>query len=172
MHIARLRDHSENVQYGIPVDEARARRLEGDLFAGLRETSETLDVNKWLAPLSPPNIYCIGLSYRAHAQETGAKTPENPVIVMKPTRAITSHGDPILPPAACERGPEVDYEAELTVVTGRTAKNVAESEALDYVLGYTCANDKSARKWQKHGGGGQWIRGKSSTASARWDLCW
>jgi len=55
----------------------------------------------------------------------------------------------------------VDYEAELAVVIGRTARNVPQQEALDYVLGYTCANDVSARRWQKRGGGGQWVKGKS-----------
>jgi 2-keto-4-pentenoate hydratase/2-oxohepta-3-ene-1,7-dioic acid hydratase in catechol pathway len=64
-------------------------------------------------------------------------------------------------PAACEHGPEVDYEAELAVVIGSTCRDVDPDTALDHVFGYTCANDVSARRWQKHGGGGQWIRGKS-----------
>ncbi len=161
MKIARFHDPSGVVRYGIPIDETHAHPLEGDLYEGLTETSDTLSVSKWLAPVAPPNIFCIGLNYRAHAQETGAKIPGNPVIFMKPTTAITNPGDPVPLPAACERGPEVDYEAELTVVIGRTAKDVPEAQALHYVLGYTCANDISARKWQKHGGGGQWIRGKS-----------
>lgn len=164
MQIARFEDPTGAIHFGTPIDENHAHRLEGNLYAGLRKTGETLSVSKWLAPVEPPNIYCIGLNYRAHAQETGAKIPENPVIFMKPTTAITNPGDPVLLPAACERGPEVDYEAELTVIIGRTAKDVPESQALDYVLGYTCANDISARKWQKHGGGGQWIRGKSFDA--------
>ena len=62
---------------------------------------------------------------------------------------------------SCEQGPEVDYEAELALVIGTTAKDVPAERALDHVLGYTCANDISARRWQKHGGGGQWVRGKS-----------
>jgi 2-keto-4-pentenoate hydratase/2-oxohepta-3-ene-1,7-dioic acid hydratase in catechol pathway len=161
MQIARFEDPTGAIHFGIPIDETRARALEGDLYEGLSETGDSLEVSKWLAPVVPSNIYCIGLNYRAHAQETGAKIPENPVLFMKPTTAIANPSDPIPLPAACERGPEVDYEAELTVVIGRTAKDVPESQALDYVLGYTCANDISARKWQKHGGGGQWIRGKS-----------
>ena len=64
-------------------------------------------------------------------------------------------------PACCQHGPEVDYEAELAVVIGKTARNVSEEDALEYVFGYTCANDVSARRWQKHGGGGQWVKGKS-----------
>jgi 2-keto-4-pentenoate hydratase/2-oxohepta-3-ene-1,7-dioic acid hydratase in catechol pathway len=114
-----------------------------------------------LAPIIPVNVYGIGLNYRAHAEETGAAIPASPVIFMKPTTAITDPGEPIILPNACEHGPEVDYEAELAVVIGRTARDVSVASALDYVLGYTCANDISARRWQKEGGAGQWIRGKS-----------
>ena len=80
---------------------------------------------------------------------------------MKPGTAVTDPGSPILLPAACEHGPEVDYEAELAVIIGKTAHNVPVENALDHVFGYTCANDVSARRWQKHAGGGQWVRGKS-----------
>jgi 2-keto-4-pentenoate hydratase/2-oxohepta-3-ene-1,7-dioic acid hydratase in catechol pathway len=114
-----------------------------------------------LAPVEPVNLFGIGLNYRAHALETGAPIPEHPVVFMKPTTAVTDPGAPISLPASCVHGPEVDFEAELAVVVGRLARDVAESQALDYVLGYTCANDVSARRWQKHGGGGQWVRGKS-----------
>jgi len=102
----------------------------------------------------PVNIFGIGLNYRARAAETGAALPANPVVFMKPTTALAHPGDPIPLPLACEHGPEVDYEAELAVVIGRTAKDVPADRALAYVLGYTCANDVSARRWQKHGGGG------------------
>ncbi|MCB1775707.1 MAG: fumarylacetoacetate hydrolase family protein, partial [Gammaproteobacteria bacterium] len=74
---------------------------------------------------------------------------------------VIGPGETIRIPAACEHGPEVDFEAELAVVIGKEARNVGVDEALRYVLGYTCANDVSARRWQKHGGGGQWVRGKS-----------
>jgi 2-keto-4-pentenoate hydratase/2-oxohepta-3-ene-1,7-dioic acid hydratase in catechol pathway len=143
------------------VDESHALRLEGDLFQDLKETGERIRARTWLAPVAPVNIFCIGLNYGAHARETGAPIPEQPVIFMKPTTAVSGPGDPIPLPAACEHGPEVDYEAELAVVIGRMAKDVPARSALDYVLGYTCANDVSARRWQKHGGGGQWVRGKS-----------
>ena len=161
MHIARFEDRAGVVHYGIPADRSRAQHLTGDLFEGLHETGEVLSIGKWLAPVTPPNIYCIGLNYRAHAEETGASLPENPVIFMKPTTALANPGDPILLPAACRRGPEVDFEAELAVVIGRRARDLSPGEALNHVLGYCCANDVSARRWQKHGGGGQWVRGKS-----------
>jgi 2-keto-4-pentenoate hydratase/2-oxohepta-3-ene-1,7-dioic acid hydratase in catechol pathway len=80
---------------------------------------------------------------------------------MKPTTAVAHPGDVIPLPRACEHGPEVDYEAELAVVIGRAARDVSPTEALAHVYGYTCANDVSARRWQRHGGAGQWIRGKS-----------
>ena len=80
---------------------------------------------------------------------------------MKPTSTVIGPEEPIVLPAGQMKGPEVDYECELAVIIGKPARNVSLKEALDVVLGYTCANDVSARRWQKHGGGGQWIRGKS-----------
>ncbi len=132
-----------------------------DPFAGLQPGEEEVTVSRWLAPVQAVDIYGVGLNYRAHAAETGAPLPDNPVLFMKPSTAVTDPDSPIRLPAACEHGPEVDYEAELAVVIGRTARNVPAGRALDYVLGYTCANDVSARRWQKHGGGDQWVRGKS-----------
>jgi 2-keto-4-pentenoate hydratase/2-oxohepta-3-ene-1,7-dioic acid hydratase in catechol pathway len=161
MRIARFQDPSGATLYGTPIDATHARRLQGDIYEGLTATGDTLPARRWLAPLVPPNIFCIGLNYRAHAQETGAPVPDHPVIFMKPTTALSNPGDPIPLPIACEHGPEVDYEAELAVIIGQTCKDVPEERALDQVLGYTCANDVSARRWQKHGGGGQWVRGKS-----------
>ena len=161
MRIARFQDPTGAIHYGTPIDEKQAHRLDGDLYEGLTETGDTIAVSKWLAPVAAVNIFGIGLNYRAHAQETGSKIPEHPILFMKPTTAVTDPGDPILLPACCDRGPEVDYEAELAVVIGRTAKDVSEAQALDYVLGYSCSNDVSARRWQKHGGARQWVRGKS-----------
>jgi len=79
---------------------------------------------------------------------------------MKHTGAVQNPGDPILLPRHL-RSDEVDYECELAVVIGQACKNVPRQHALEYVLGYTCANDVSARDWQLQGGGGQWCRGKS-----------
>ncbi|NCA72087.1 MAG: FAA hydrolase family protein, partial [Sphingobacteriia bacterium] len=128
---------------------------------GLTETDDEFTVTRWLAPILPVNIYGIGLNYRAHAAETGAAIPAQPVVFMKPTTTLADPGAPIPLPLACEHGPEVDYEAELAVVIGRAARNVTVAAALDHVLGYSCANDVSARRWQKVDGAGQWIRGKS-----------
>jgi 2-keto-4-pentenoate hydratase/2-oxohepta-3-ene-1,7-dioic acid hydratase in catechol pathway len=161
MHIIRFEDTADAVRYGVDRGDGRADLLSGDPFSGVMPTGEQAEIGRLLAPIEPRNIFCIGLNYRAHAEETGAPIPENPVVFMKPTTAVTDSGAPIPLPAACEHGPEVDYEAELAVVIGRTARNVTVDQALDHVLGYCCANDVSARRWQKQGGGGQWIRGKS-----------
>jgi 2-keto-4-pentenoate hydratase/2-oxohepta-3-ene-1,7-dioic acid hydratase in catechol pathway len=159
MRIIRFSDAAGHIHYGREQDGDEAELLEGSLAEGLRPTGRVASVVQRLAPVAPVNIFCIGLNYGAHAAETGASLPENPVIFMKPTSALNHPGAPILLPA-CSHGPEVDYEAELAVVIGRPARDVPETDALDHVFGYTCANDVSARRWQKHGGGGQWTRGK------------
>ncbi|MEW8015227.1 MAG: fumarylacetoacetate hydrolase family protein [Candidatus Sedimenticola endophacoides] len=146
---------------GRDLGDGWAERLEGDLWSGLRPGGEIEAIGQRLAPLQPLNIFCIGLNYRVHAEETGMELPRHPVLFMKPTSTLIGPGEPILLPACCEQGPEVDYEAELAVVIGKAARNVSEARALDHVFGYACANDVSARRWQMHGGGGQWIRGKS-----------
>jgi len=161
MKIVRFLTPQGATEYGRAIDERSAEILRGDPLHGLTATGRQASIARLLAPIDPCNIFGIGLNYRAHAEETGAALPENPVLFMKPTSALTDPGAPIRIPIACDHGPEVDYEAELAVVIGRTARDVPEEQALAYVLGYTCANDVSARRWQKHGGGGQWVRGKS-----------
>jgi 2-keto-4-pentenoate hydratase/2-oxohepta-3-ene-1,7-dioic acid hydratase in catechol pathway len=161
MKILRFVDASGEILLGTPADGGKAEKLRGDPFGPLAPSNTVVAIKSLLPPVSPVNIYCIGLNYRDHAMETGAPLPEQPVVFMKPTTSVISAGDAISLPAACEHGPEVDFEAELAVVIGRAARNVKTGDALDHVLGYTCANDVSARRWQKHGGGGQWVRGKS-----------
>jgi 2-keto-4-pentenoate hydratase/2-oxohepta-3-ene-1,7-dioic acid hydratase in catechol pathway len=135
--------------------------LEGDFFTGLRATGTMCAVKKILAPVVPPAVFGIGLNYHEHAQETGMETPRYPVLFMKNPAAVTHPADPILLHPCCMEPPEVDYEAELAVVIGKAAKDVPAAEALNYVLGYTAANDVSARRWQGKRGAGQWVRGKS-----------
>jgi 2-keto-4-pentenoate hydratase/2-oxohepta-3-ene-1,7-dioic acid hydratase in catechol pathway len=161
MKIARFLDPHGTIHLGRPIDGGHASRIAGHLYGEVRDTGETLPVARWLAPVEPINIFGIGLNYRAHAAETGVPVPANPVVFMKPTTAVADPGDVIPLPRACEHGPEVDSEAELAVVIGRAARDVSPTEALAHVYGYTCANDVSARRWQRHGGAGQWIRGKS-----------
>jgi 2-keto-4-pentenoate hydratase/2-oxohepta-3-ene-1,7-dioic acid hydratase in catechol pathway len=140
--------------------DGRTTILEGDLFGTLRDTGAVAKVDKLLAPLEPRDILCIGLNYKQHAAESGAQPPAHPVLFMKNSGALQHPGDPIVLPRKL-RSDEVDYECELAIVIGKTCHNVGRADALKHVLGYTCANDVSARDWQRNGGGGQWCRGKS-----------
>jgi 2-keto-4-pentenoate hydratase/2-oxohepta-3-ene-1,7-dioic acid hydratase in catechol pathway len=133
--------------------------IRGSIFNQFEVTGEQVEVKKLLPPVLPPNILGIGLNYKRHREETGIKSPDIPVMFMKATGAITGPDDPIILPRA---GPDqVDYEAELAVVIGKNAKNVSPDEAMDYVLGYTCTNDVSARDWQIRKQKSQWARAKS-----------
>jgi 2-keto-4-pentenoate hydratase/2-oxohepta-3-ene-1,7-dioic acid hydratase in catechol pathway len=104
----------------------------------------------------PGKIVCVGLNYRDHAEEGGQDLPKAPLLFAKWPNTLIGDGEPIvLPPEATQ----VDYEAELGVVMGSTARRVSEAAALDHVAGYICVNDVSARDLQF--GDGQWTRGKS-----------
>lgn len=140
--------------------DGTALLLKGDLFSGLQSTGKKADVTKLLAPLNPIQILAIGLNYRRHATEMKSKFPEYPILFFKSVSSIQNPQDPIFLPRHL-RSDKVDYECELAVVIGRDCKNVSASKAFDYVAGYTCANDVSARDWQKNAGGGQWCRGKT-----------
>ena len=159
MKIIRFQDSAGDVHYGEWVDEASARLIEGTIFETYRVTDRIVRIGKLLAPVEPRSILCIGLNYRQHAEETGARLPEYPVLFIKAVNALTHPGDRIVIPKIAPG--QVDYECELAVVIGKPGKNIERHQALDHVLGYTCANDVSARRWQKEGGGKQWCRGKS-----------
>jgi 2-keto-4-pentenoate hydratase/2-oxohepta-3-ene-1,7-dioic acid hydratase in catechol pathway len=160
MRIIRYLDSKGNERYGAEQKDGVAIELTGDLFSGLTPINRRADVRKLLAPLLPSNIFGIGLNYRRHAKEAGVKFPEFPVLFVKGLNTLQHPGDPIFIPTHLASD-EVDYECELAVVIGRKCKNVSRANALDYVLGYTCANDVSARDWQLKKGGGQWNRGKT-----------
>jgi 2-keto-4-pentenoate hydratase/2-oxohepta-3-ene-1,7-dioic acid hydratase in catechol pathway len=113
-----------------------------------------------LTPVNPRMIIAIGLNYRQHAEETHAEIPHFPVVFTKGINALSGPDDPIVLPRHL-RSDKVDYEAELGFVISKDAKNVSRQNALDYVFGFTAANDVSARDWQKEWGGGQWCRAKS-----------
>jgi 2-keto-4-pentenoate hydratase/2-oxohepta-3-ene-1,7-dioic acid hydratase in catechol pathway len=113
------------------------------------------------APVTPGKIVAIGLNYRDHAIEAGLKIPAAPLCFAKFTSSLAGPFDSIQLPA---EDAQVDFEGELGVVIGRTAKRVAESEAMSYVAGYVAFNDVSARKWQFEDG--QWTRGKSCDSFA------
>jgi 2-keto-4-pentenoate hydratase/2-oxohepta-3-ene-1,7-dioic acid hydratase in catechol pathway len=135
-------------------------KLRGDLFSGVQATNEPVQPAKILAPLDPVAVLCTGLNYRKHAVETGSPIPQYPVLFMKTPSALQHPGEPIVLPRWLASA-RVDWECELAVVIGKRCKNVSRANALEYILGYTCANDVSARDWQKEGGGSQWCRGKT-----------
>jgi 2-keto-4-pentenoate hydratase/2-oxohepta-3-ene-1,7-dioic acid hydratase in catechol pathway len=160
MRIIRYQDMHGGVGYAAEQAEGSPHKIEGDIFGEFEVTREKAHVHKLLAPVAPSMIWCIGLNYRQHAQETGAKIPEYPVLFAKSPSAVQNPGDPIQIPARL-KSEEVDYECELAVVIGKTCKNASRVQALDYVLGYSCANDVSARDWQIRRGGSQWCKGKT-----------
>ena len=159
MRIVRFQSKGQ-IHLGRQIDDTAALRIEGDLLGAWRVTDQKLAIEKLLAPLVPTDILCIGLNYREHAVESGSSIPQNPMLFIKAGNTLNNPLDPIPIP---RRSSEIDYECELAVVIGKTAKHVSRDKALDYVLGYTCANDVSSRDWQrdKNLGGGQFARGKS-----------
>ncbi|MBN2341613.1 MAG: fumarylacetoacetate hydrolase family protein [Deltaproteobacteria bacterium] len=161
MRLIRCLDNHHQMVHAEQLNAQTFIRVKGSIETGFERTDEKLQPTKLLAPLAPVNIFAIGLNYADHASETHFDTTQNPVVFMKATSSVTHPFDPIITPACATRGPETDYEAELAVVIGKSAKNVSIESAMAHVFGYCCANDVSARRWQKHAGAGQWVRGKS-----------
>lgn len=159
MKIIRYIDPSGQTHHAAEQPDGSVLRLEGDIFGAHRVTADHAAIARLLAPVEPVQILCIGLNYRQHAAESNAKVPERPILFVKGINTLQHPGSPIFIPQHL-RSDEVDYECELAVVIGRPCKNVPRSRALEYVLGYTCANDVSARDHQLRLGGGQWCRGK------------
>lgn len=159
MKIIRFLAGDGAIHYGTPAAPGQANLLRGDLFGQYEVSDEQVTVKKLLAPVAPPTILGTGLNYRRHAEEGGLPVPSYPVLFVKGLNTLQHPGDPIELPRFLASD-KVDYECELAVVIGKTCKNVTRAQALDYVLGYTCANDVSARDWQVERGGGQWCRGK------------
>lgn len=160
MKIIRYEDSRGQTHYGQQHDSQRVTRLDGELLSGLRDTGEPAEVSSLLAPIQPVDIICIGLNYRKHAAEGKQPIPEFPVVFMKNLGTVQHPGQPIVLPRKL-RSDQVDYECELAVIIGKRCHNVARGDALKHVFGYTCANDVSARDWQKDWGGSQWCRGKT-----------
>ena len=160
MKIVRYQSAEGAASFGAQQADGSVTRIEGDIFGDYSDTGEKADVAKILAPIEPRDILCIGLNYRKHAEEGKKPVPEWPVLFMKNVGALQNPGDPIVLPRNL-LSEEVDYECELAVVIGKECYNATKDNALDYVLGYTCANDVSARDWQLRYGGSQWCRGKT-----------
>ncbi|MBI2813237.1 MAG: fumarylacetoacetate hydrolase family protein [Opitutae bacterium] len=146
--------------YAALQPDGSARAVEGDIFGAHRVTDRVVQPGQRLAPITPATIICIGLNYAKHAAEGGKPPPERPMWFMKLPGAVVPSGEPIRLPAK-QPSAKVDYEAELAIVLGKECRNATRANALDFVLGYTCANDVSARDWQRDFGGGQWNHAKS-----------
>ena len=159
MRIARY-SHDGLVRYGV-VEGTEVLELPGHPFAVAGEpltttgTVHDLDAVRLLAPVIPSKIIGIGKNYADHAAEMGGPAPEQPLMFLKPTTALIGPDDAIvLPPESSE----VHYEAELAVVIGRMCRRVPADQAASVILGYTCANDVTARDLQRSDG--QWTRAK------------
>ncbi|MDH3891582.1 MAG: fumarylacetoacetate hydrolase family protein [candidate division Zixibacteria bacterium] len=149
---------SKSAEYGkIENDRVFALDPASGEPAGDADQGFALTDVKLLAPVEPSKIVCIGLNYHAHvaASQSADNAPKQPLIFLKPPSSVIGPGDAIVHTAQSER---VDYEAELGVVVGRTAKNVSRRDADKFILGLTCVNDVTARDLQKKDG--QWSRAK------------
>ena len=160
MRIFRYLDQSGKMGFGRFDSEGKTFLIHQKDNGDFEATDEAITPFQLLTPIDFRCIYAIGLNYRAHAEETGMEIPKYPMVFMKAPTAVQNPGDPVVLPRFL-RSDKVDYEAELGVVIGRPCKNVKPEDALSYVLGYVCANDVSARDWQKEKGGGQFCRGKT-----------
>lgn len=161
MRIARIAGTSGNTHFASPAGGPREfLELDGSWASGFRPTGRTLEAARILAPLDPTAVFAVGLNYRDHAAETGAPLPEFPVLFMKNPRSVIGPGETIRLPRHL-RSDEVDYEAELAIVLARDCRNATRGNAIDFVAGFTCANDVSARDWQLRRSGRQWCRAKS-----------
>ncbi len=146
---------NNTIETGSLLDDGRVELLDCS-YASKGEFMDYPASPKLFSPSIPMTTWCVGLNYREHAHETGLAVPEEPCIFMKPNGCTAAHGETIEFPSWAGR---VDYEGELAIVIGKHCKNVSEERALDYVLGYTCLNDVTARELQIKDG--QWTRAKS-----------
>jgi 2-keto-4-pentenoate hydratase/2-oxohepta-3-ene-1,7-dioic acid hydratase in catechol pathway len=161
--LIRFVDEEGQTHYGEPLDDTltKAKVLEGDLFGSNSVSDRVVVVKKLLAPIVTGEIIGIGVNFKRTAALLNLQLPENPIVFRKGQGTIQNPNDPIVVPKVAKDPPEVDFEVELAVIIGRNCKNVSVEKALDYVLGYTVANDVSARLWHgKRAGGGQITHGK------------
>ncbi len=148
--------HDAAADSGAP-EETIVALLAGHPFGEIAPEGRVMPLSavRLLAPVIPSKVIAIGRNYADHAREMGSTPPVSPLLFLKPSTSVIGPGDPIVLPWQSER---VEHEAELAVVIGRMCKDVPVDSALDVVLGYTCANDVTARDLQ--GIDGQWTRAK------------
>ncbi|HEY5595109.1 MAG TPA: fumarylacetoacetate hydrolase family protein [Nitrospiria bacterium] len=152
-----VRFHYNNkISYGLLENET-IRIIEGNPFSGYKPTGKEIPMNsvRLLAPCEPSKIVAVGVNYLDHAAEFKKELPKEPLLFLKPSTAVLDPLEPIRLPSRSRR---VDYEAELAVVIRKRTSNIAPEEAPEFILGYTCINDVTARDLQKEDG--QWTRAK------------
>lgn len=157
MKYVRFRSKS-GIGYGI-LEEEKVQVIDGSFLNPLSKPTGTMlsiDEVTLLAPVEPSKVVCVGLNYALHAKELEHSLPDDPVIFIKPKTSVIGPDAEIVYPKISQ---QVDYEAELAVVIGKSIKEATEMEALEAIFGYTCANDVTARDLQKKDG--QWTRSKS-----------
>lgn len=156
MRIARFTINDE-VDFGV-VEGEEVAPITGHPFAPFTYTGYRYPLAevRLLAPVIPSKVVAVGRNYAEHADELGNEVPERPLLFLKPSTSVVGPGERIIYPPSSQR---VDFEGELAVVMGRVCKDLKPTEALDAVLGYTCANDVTARDQQQ--ADGQWTRAKS-----------
>jgi 2-keto-4-pentenoate hydratase/2-oxohepta-3-ene-1,7-dioic acid hydratase in catechol pathway len=155
MRIVRY-SHDGQMSFGVLEGETIAA-ITPHPFAPFEYSGERLapDEVRLLAPVLPTKVVAVGKNYADHAKEMGEDVPEEPIIFLKPSTSVVGPGDPIIYPAGVDR---VDFEGELAVIVGKMARHLDEATALQVVLGFTCANDVTARNLQASDG--QWTRAK------------
>ncbi|KAI8943783.1 hypothetical protein NX059_001757 [Plenodomus lindquistii] len=153
--LIRFKTTDGSIKYGdlgaeTPTKEIAGKEVElldGDIQSGFKKNGGKAKVGELLSPLETTNIFqCVGLNYKQHAEEAKFDIPKHPVIFTKPRDALAGPLDSIPIPPPCQS--MLDYEGELTIIIGRDCKNVSAADAHSYILGYTVANDVSARNYQ------------------------
>ena len=149
--------HNSQIKDGF-IEDGAIKILTASMLDGGQPTLETVSAEdvSFLAPCMPSKIVCVGLNYKDHAEEMGMEMPKEPLLFLKPSTSVIGHGEDIIAPPHSKR---LDYEGELAIIIGRKAKNIKSSDAPDYIFGFSCANDFTARDLQL--ADGQWARGKS-----------
>jgi 2-keto-4-pentenoate hydratase/2-oxohepta-3-ene-1,7-dioic acid hydratase in catechol pathway len=157
LRIVRFSEGQSNPTYGVLEGEV-IRGIKGDVWGEFEVggTIARLEGVRLLAPCQPRKVVAVGLNYLDHAQETGNEVPQEPVIFMKPSTTVIGHMDDIIYPRMAG---QVDYEAELAVVIRSGVRDVSPEQVKEHILGFTCANDVTARDLQRKDG--QWTRSKS-----------
>lgn len=147
MKICRFIGPDSAEHYGL-LDGEIIKDLEDSPFSSLSTSGRNYNISevKILSPCNPTKIIAVGLNYKDHAEEMKKQIPSEPMLFMKPSTSVIGHEDCIIYPS--HMSSRVDYEGELAVVIGKTAKAVPAKESADYILGYTCMNDVTARDLQ------------------------